>query len=73
MKATSYAARIKDSLKCQVNLEPNHRRGHFDIQVDGRTVVSRKGGLLAKLFRKPWPNPEDVVAAVREAIQQADG
>ncbi len=39
--------------------------------MDGRTVVSRKGGLLAKLLGRPWPNDEDVVAAVREAMQKA--
>jgi hypothetical protein len=35
--------------------------------VDGRTVVTRKGGLLAKLLGKPWPSDEDVLAAVRKA------
>ena len=60
-------------MESHVELEPSRRRGQFDILVDGRTVVSRKGGLLAKLFRKPWPNPEDVVAAVREATRQAAG
>ena len=55
-------------MKSSVELEPTHRRGQFDILVDGRMVVSRKGGLLAKLLRKPWPSPEDVVAAVVEAV-----
>ncbi|MFQ5738622.1 MAG: hypothetical protein ACE5JX_06380 [Acidobacteriota bacterium] len=49
------------------------RRGQFDIIVDGRPVVSRKGGLLAKLLGRPWPNAEAVVTAVREAMQQATG
>ena len=35
------------------------RRGQFDILVDGKLVVTRKGGLLAKLFRKPWPRDEE--------------
>jgi len=41
--------------------------GQFEIVVDGRTVVSRKGGLIAKLLGRPWPSDEDVVKAVREA------
>ena len=43
-------------------------RGQFDILVDGRVVVTRKGGLLAKLFKKPWPSEDEVVAAVRAAV-----
>ena len=46
------------------------RRGQFDILVGDRTVVSRKGGLIAALMRKPWPNPDDAVAAVRAVIEQ---
>jgi hypothetical protein len=44
------------------------RLGQFDVLVDGRTVASRKGGLWAKLIRRPWPAPEDVVRKVREAL-----
>lgn len=54
-------------MEAQVELDPSHSRGQFDILVDGLSVVSRKGGLIAMLTRKPWPNPEDVVTAVREA------
>jgi hypothetical protein len=43
------------------------RRGQFDILVNGKTVVSRKGGLLAMIFRKPWPEINDVVRAVEAA------
>jgi hypothetical protein len=43
--------------------------GQFDVLVDGRVVVTRKGGLLAKLVRRPWPKAEQVVAAVREAMR----
>ena len=57
----------------RVELDEQGRRGQFDILVDGRPVVSRKGGLLAKLLRKPWPDPEHVVAAVRAATQQPAG
>lgn len=49
------------------------RRGQFDVFVDGVSVVSRKGGLLAKLLGRPWPSDEDVVSAVREAMRRADG
>ncbi|MCP3920805.1 MAG: hypothetical protein GY711_35205 [bacterium] len=44
------------------------RRGQFDVLVDGRIVASRKGGLVAKLTKRPWPEPAQVVAAVREAL-----
>ena len=43
--------------------------GQFEVVVDDRTVVSRKGGLLAKLMGKPWPTDDDVVTAVRNAMQ----
>jgi hypothetical protein len=46
---------------------PARRRGQFDVFVDDRMVATRKGGLLAKLLKKPWPSSEDVVAAVRDA------
>ena len=42
----------------------------FDITVNGRTVVSRKGGLLAKLLGRPWPEDDEVLAAVREAMDK---
>jgi hypothetical protein len=44
------------------------RTGQFKILVDGWQVVSRKGGLIAKLVGRPWPSAEDVLAAVREAL-----
>ena len=46
---------------------PSRQRGQFDVHVDGESAIARKGGLIAMLTRKPWPNPEDVVTAVREA------
>ena len=42
-------------------------RGQFDVYVGDRMVATRKGGLIAKFTRRPWPDPDDVVAAVREA------
>jgi hypothetical protein len=37
------------------------------VLVGGRVVVTRKGGLIALVTRRPWPATADVVAAVREA------
>ena len=42
--------------------------GQFEVRVGGRTVVSRKGGLIAKLTGKPWPPEDDVLDAVRTAL-----
>ena len=42
-------------------------RGQFDVLVGGRLVATRKGGLVAKFTKRPWPDPDDVVAAVRAA------
>jgi len=44
------------------------RHGQFDVLVDDRLVVSRKGGLIAKFTNKPWPEHDDVVSAVRAAL-----
>ena len=46
------------------------RQGQFEVIVNGRTVASRKGGLLAKILDRPWPMEDDVVAAVRDAMQR---
>ena len=48
------------------------RRGQFDLLVGDRVVVSRKGGLIAKFTGRPWPEPDDVVAAVRDAVGGTD-
>lgn len=47
--------------------------GQFDVLVDDRKVLSRKGGIFARLLRTPWPEAEEVVAAVREATPPASG
>jgi len=47
------------------------RLGQFEVQVGGRTVVSRKGGLIAKLTGRPFPDDEDVLSAVRAALGKA--
>lgn len=41
------------------------RFGQFDVLVDGRVVLTRKGGLIAKLLKRPWPSDDEVLAAVR--------
>lgn len=58
---------IQDVLGQPVELEKG-RQGQFEVIVNGRSVASRKGGLLAKLLNRPWPSRDDVVAAVRAAL-----
>ena len=41
------------------------------MMVNGRKVVTRKGGLIAKLMSRPWPTGDDVVSAVREALKNS--
>lgn len=64
----SYAARITEELDVSVDTQTG-TRGQFDVIVNGEIVVSRKGGLLALVTRKPWPSETDVVSAVRQALQ----
>ena len=45
------------------------RRGQFEVTVDGRMVAERKGGLIAKLTRRPWPEASDVLESVRGALK----
>jgi len=58
---------IEKALGTPVELEKG-RQGQFEVIVNGRTVASRKGGLLARLLNRPWPEGDDVVAAVRAAL-----
>ena len=58
---------IQETLGLPVELEKGGQ-GQFEVIVNGRTVASRKGGLLAKLLNRPWPSGGDVVAAVRAAV-----
>ena len=58
---------IRDNVGVPVEMEKGHH-GQFDILVDDRLVVSRKGGLIAKFTGKPWPDHDDVVASVRAAL-----
>ncbi len=66
----SYAAAIQEKLHVEPELQKGDI-GQFDVVVDGVTVVSRKGGLLAKLLRKPWPEIDDVVAKVQARLGSA--
>ena len=50
-----------------VALERSSKRGTFEVRVDGRVVAERKGGLIAKLLARPYPEPGDVIAAIRAA------
>jgi len=70
-KAASFAALIRDRLSVPVELEKG-RFGQFDVIVNGRSIVSRKGGLLARLLNRPWPESEAVVVAVRQAMRDSE-
>jgi predicted Rdx family selenoprotein len=66
-KAASYADLIHKELGQEVELTPG-RWGQFEILVDGAVVASRKSGLIAKLIKRPWPDPDEVVTAVRARL-----
>ena len=66
-KVASYAAEIKEALGIEVAIETGSR-GQFDVLVNGQTVVSRKGGLMAMLTRKPWPAEDEVITAIKTAV-----
>ena len=58
---------VQESIGVPVELVDG-RWGQFEVEVDGTTVLSRKGGLIAKFTGRPWPSDDDVVSAVREAL-----
>ncbi len=66
-RAASYAALIEEQLGQSVEFTPG-RRGQFEVIVNGSIVASRKGGLIAKLTKRPWPSEAEVLAAVRKAL-----
>ena len=49
------------------------RHGQFDVLVDDRLIVSRKGGLIAKFTGKPWPDRDEIVREVRAALDATTG
>ena len=63
---------IRDRVGVPVNMEKG-RHGQFDVLVDDRLIVSRKGGLIAKFTGKPWPDPDEVVREVRAALNDTIG
>ena len=58
---------IRDRVGVPVEMEKG-RHGQFDVLVDGRVLVSRKGGLIAKFTGKPWPDHDEVVRVVQAAL-----
>ena len=63
---------IRDRVGVPVNMEKG-RHGQFDVLVDDRLIVSRKGGLIAKFTGKPWPDHDEVVREVRAALNDTIG
>ena len=61
---------LRDTLGTTVELQKG-RRGQFEVVVEGRTVLARKGGLLAKLLGRPWPTDDDLLTAVRHASESS--
>ena len=50
-KVASYAAAIRDEIGMDAEIELG-KRGQFDVYVNERRVVSRKGGLMALITKK---------------------
>ncbi len=40
--------------------------GQFDVTADGELIVSRARSLLRRLLGGGWPDPDAVVAALRQ-------
>lgn len=66
----SYADAIQAETGIQCELETG-KRGMFSVVVDGECLVSRKGGIIAKLTGKPWPEIDDVVAIVKSHLEKS--
>jgi hypothetical protein len=62
----SYAAAIRKELDVEPVIESGSR-GQFDVFVNEKLAISRKGGLVALLTRRPWPSVQDVVDAILDA------
>ena len=58
---------IKDRLDIDVPLNEG-KRGQFDVIIDGDVIASREGGFFNKVFRKGWPDPEDVVRVLEQRL-----
>jgi hypothetical protein len=59
---------IREKLDVPVQLEKGGH-GQFDVEVNGRPVLSRKGGLIAKLVNRPWPAADEILTAVNEGLR----
>ena len=46
------------------------RRGQFEVRVHGQVITSRKGGLIAMLIKRPWPDMQGVRDQVRKALDR---
>jgi hypothetical protein len=42
------------------------------VLVDEKKVISRKGGLLAMIMKKPWPSDHEVIRAILTAQHPVD-
>ena len=71
-RVASYAAAIHDEIGMEPVIESGSR-GQFDVYVGKQMVVTRKGGLLALLMKKPWPSVSSVVEAIKRSIKNTPG
>lgn len=58
---------MRSRLGLDVELVSTNKTGLFEVRVDDRPVVVRKGGIVALLTRRGWPSDDEVVDAVRAA------
>jgi len=45
--------------------------GQFELFLDGEHVAGRNQGFLTRLLGGGWPDPDDVVEALRERLPRA--
>ncbi len=49
------------------------KRGQFDILVDGELIWARRGSLIKKLLRVPFPDDAFIVDAIRQRAANEAG
>ena len=64
----SYAAGICEAFGEEPVIELGSR-GQFDVFLNNKLIVTRKGGLIALLTRRPWPSVQDVIEKIQNAMQ----